>query len=151
MTAPTDAELDAMLAATKGPMLGCALAAETNIPRLIAALREARATISDLEDELIDARQPADDLEGALEILKVDNDDLRAQLAAARAVAVAAQLSTLSLKEAVLLRDGPMAESDTWSYATQQEYRAVLARLSRLIGDARDAAMALAPDAGSAP
>jgi hypothetical protein len=84
MTAPTDADLDWI---EEHAREGCSAGAgePALVLELIAALREARATISDLEDELVAARQPTDDLEGALEIVKVDNEDLRAQLAAARA------------------------------------------------------------------
>ena len=138
MTAPTDADLDWI---EEHAREGCSAGAgePALVLELIAALREARATISDLEDELVAARQPTDDLEGALEIVKVDNEDLRAQLAAARAHALTPdEVRVLKIE----MRDGYTDDDPTWDEDRDRApFESAMAKL--------DAAMAPAPDARS--
>jgi hypothetical protein len=142
MTAPTDAELAAMERRRWSHVYhGDGNTAEDDVDALIAALREARATISDLEDELVAARQPTDDLEGALEIVKVDNEDLRAQLAAARAHALTPdEVRVLKIE----MRDGYTDDDPTWDEDRDRApFESAMAKL--------DAAMAPAPDARPLP
>jgi len=140
MTAPTDADLDWI---EEHAREGCSAGAgePALVLELIAALREARATISDLEDELVAARQPTDDLEGALEIVKVDNEDLRAQLAAARAHALTPdEVRVLKIE----MRDGYTDDDPTWDEDRDRApFESAMAKL--------DAAMAPAPDARPLP
>jgi hypothetical protein len=144
MTAPTDAELAAWEADARIPYGRSVhhLVAEDyrqRVPVLIAALREARARISDLDDELVEARQPASDLEGALEIVKVANAELRTHLAEARAHALTPDEARVLKVE---MHDGYLDDDPTWDEDRDRApFESAMAKL--------DAAMAPAPDARS--